>query len=197
MIRRPPRSTRTDTRFPYTTLFRSRATAWHRLDEHAETLESAEARQALFRRLCAALDIDATTIEAERLCAFMTLEEARELQASGIEIGLHSHRHRFPAESYAAAQAEIEDNRRALALVGNAPLRNFCYPRREYEETQLPWLAPLGIASATTTKRGFTRAGDSPYELRRFLDSEQVSSLAFEAEMSGFFELIRRCGYAI
>src|SRR3546814_13246317 len=76
----------------------------------------AEARQALFRRLCAALDIDATTIEAERLCAFMTLEEARELQASGIEIGLHSHRHRFPAESYAAAQAEIEDNRRALAL---------------------------------------------------------------------------------
>src|SRR3546814_12984631 len=27
MIRRPPRSTRTDTRFPYTTLFRSRANA--------------------------------------------------------------------------------------------------------------------------------------------------------------------------
>src|SRR3546814_7299324 len=27
MIRRPPRSTRTDTLFPYTTLFRSRATA--------------------------------------------------------------------------------------------------------------------------------------------------------------------------
>src|SRR3546814_19158920 len=27
MIRRPPRSTRTDTRFPYTTLFRSRADA--------------------------------------------------------------------------------------------------------------------------------------------------------------------------
>src|SRR3546814_17665387 len=26
MIRRPPRSTRTDTRFPYTTLFRSRST---------------------------------------------------------------------------------------------------------------------------------------------------------------------------
>src|SRR3546814_3219798 len=28
MIRRPPRSTRTDTLFPYTTLFRSRAEAW-------------------------------------------------------------------------------------------------------------------------------------------------------------------------
>src|SRR3546814_19687522 len=30
MIRRPPRSTRTDTLFPYTTLFRSAPTAWHR-----------------------------------------------------------------------------------------------------------------------------------------------------------------------
>src|SRR3546814_5186156 len=29
MIRRPPRSTRTDTRFPYTTLFRSRADYTH------------------------------------------------------------------------------------------------------------------------------------------------------------------------
>src|SRR3546814_19846114 len=30
MIRRPPRSTRTDTLFPYTTLFRSRRAALHR-----------------------------------------------------------------------------------------------------------------------------------------------------------------------
>src|SRR3546814_18844922 len=30
MIRRPPRSTRTDTRFPYTTLFRSISSARHR-----------------------------------------------------------------------------------------------------------------------------------------------------------------------
>src|SRR3546814_1847703 len=29
MIRRPPRSTRTDTLFPYTTLFRSSLVVWH------------------------------------------------------------------------------------------------------------------------------------------------------------------------
>src|SRR3546814_3077771 len=34
MIRRPPRSTRTDTLFPYTTLFRS---AWHETAEHLRT----------------------------------------------------------------------------------------------------------------------------------------------------------------
>src|SRR3546814_14363540 len=33
MIRRPPRSTRTDTLFPYTTLFRSRATHGHALGD--------------------------------------------------------------------------------------------------------------------------------------------------------------------
>src|SRR3546814_7090705 len=34
MIRRPPRSTRTDTRFPYTTLFRSRARSRSQTDHH-------------------------------------------------------------------------------------------------------------------------------------------------------------------
>src|SRR3546814_14004991 len=33
MIRRPPRSTRTDTRFPYTTLFRSEAVVDRRADD--------------------------------------------------------------------------------------------------------------------------------------------------------------------
>src|SRR3546814_1227055 len=33
MIRRPPRSTRTDTLFPYTTLFRSRRDAMHQVKE--------------------------------------------------------------------------------------------------------------------------------------------------------------------
>src|SRR3546814_16566755 len=38
MIRRPPRSTRTDTRFPYTTLFRSQiGEAFPRLVAHTET----------------------------------------------------------------------------------------------------------------------------------------------------------------
>src|SRR3546814_13295000 len=38
MIRRPPISTRTDTLFPYTTLFRSRADTAFRLEEHRPVL---------------------------------------------------------------------------------------------------------------------------------------------------------------
>src|SRR3546814_3088318 len=40
MIRRPPRSTRTDTLFPYTTLFRSEATRIFRLAESLGGVES-------------------------------------------------------------------------------------------------------------------------------------------------------------
>src|SRR3546814_15590000 len=38
MTRRPPRSTRTDTRFPYTTLFRSLGWRYRRAHDHQEVL---------------------------------------------------------------------------------------------------------------------------------------------------------------
>src|SRR3546814_8003778 len=51
MIRRPPRSTRTDTLFPYTTLFRSICRAVHRAEDLARRLGRAEQGRAahLFR----------------------------------------------------------------------------------------------------------------------------------------------------
>src|SRR3546814_4985205 len=54
MIRRPPRSTRTDTLFPYTTLFRSeaRTSGLHRELRHARRGGAhASGRRALFRGL--------------------------------------------------------------------------------------------------------------------------------------------------
>src|SRR3546814_15373413 len=38
MIRRPPRSTRTDTLFPYTTLFRSIAAAKYKIEEEGQSI---------------------------------------------------------------------------------------------------------------------------------------------------------------
>jgi len=163
----------------------------------AESLNGAAERQRLFRQLCMVLRLDAADLERSRICTFLTLDEARDLENHGIDVQLHTHRHAFPPDDFEQAKTEIEDNRRALALLGDRPRRHFCYPSGDYERHQLPWLAQFGIVSATTIKSGFTRPGASPYELRRFLDSERVSQLEFEAEMCGFFELVRRCGYAI
>src|SRR3546814_18885683 len=49
MIRRPPRSTRTDTLFPYTTLFRSVQARHFRLQRHAADRAGAGADLAHFR----------------------------------------------------------------------------------------------------------------------------------------------------
>src|SRR3546814_4548600 len=43
MIRRPPRSTRTDTLFPYTTLFRSRPCRAHQIADYSRTTPRANA----------------------------------------------------------------------------------------------------------------------------------------------------------
>src|SRR3546814_9364232 len=43
MIRRPPRSTRTDTLFPYTTLFRSWTKSYMDLDKYIQIAKKAEA----------------------------------------------------------------------------------------------------------------------------------------------------------
>lgn len=162
------------------------------LIERAAGLPDAVDRQALLRRVCAVVGVDADALERSRAIAFMTSDEARKLQDLGIDLQLHTHRHRLPTESAAALCAELDDNRRALGGVARAPLVHFCYPSGEYEARQLPWLAEAGVTTATTTRTGFNYRNTPALELRRFLDAENITDLEFEAEMCGFLELMRR-----
>jgi peptidoglycan/xylan/chitin deacetylase (PgdA/CDA1 family) len=169
-----------------------RDAACEALSDHASGLATAEDCQALLRRLCQTLELrDWQEIERDRVAAYMDEHEARELLAMGIDLQLHTHRHRFPGEAPDAAVAEIEANRRALSRLTNRPLSHFCYPSGQYTKDQLPLLRRLGIASATTTRPGFNRPGTPRHELRRFLDSDAISQIEFEAEISGFRELFR------
>src|SRR3546814_17021465 len=76
MLRPPPRSTRTDTRFPYTTLFRSHAVrVFALLDRIATIVRRVEqfARQARGHRGFAAVTRGGDQpADRERLCAFGT-----------------------------------------------------------------------------------------------------------------------------
>jgi GAF domain-containing protein len=167
------------------------------LNELADRLDDAQDRQALLRRVCLLTGVDAAALEQSRVISFMNSQEARDLAQAGIDLQLHTHRHCFPAGDKAAAKQEIEDNRRYLAQIARSPLVHFCYPSGVYEVHQHPWLEMLGIASATTTKSGFNTRRTPKLELRRFLDSEHISPIEFEAEMSGLLELVRHCGYRI
>lgn len=170
--------------------------AYSVLNMFAEELDG-EGRQRLFRSLCEALRIDWRQIEKERLCGFLNSTEAQEALKSGLDIQLHTHRHRFGLDTFEDVKKEIEDNRSALKTVSDRTLTHFCYPSGNYRPRQLPWLQDLGISSASTTNPGFNRYGDNPLELKRFLDSCNVTGIEFEAEMTGFFELVRRCGIRI
>ena len=167
------------------------------LSAAAESMGDAAARQSLLREFCDIVGVDWRTLEADRLISFASADEAREMASNGIDIQMHTHRHRFPDTDFAAAQIEIDDNRRFLAGVAKSPLRHFCYPSGVYSQASVAFLEKLDVESATTTNPGFNRKGAPLLELTRFLDSESISNLEFEAELSGFFELIRSCRYRI
>lgn len=168
----------------------TRELACSRLCAHADTLDAA-GREALLESLCSALDVDYEFMREHDMFRFMTEAEARAATAHGMDLQLHTHRHQLPETSAAALEGELGDNRRALAAVTAKPLVHFCYPSGEYSASQLPWLAAAGIQTATTTRMGFNTPATPPLELRRFLDSEALSELEFEAECCGFKELVR------
>lgn len=167
------------------------------LGAHARTLGSAEARTELLRRVAQRLGFDWARFESERIARFMTWKELDDIQASGIDLQLHTHRHRFGLDDADAARAEIEDNRRALQQVARSELVHFCYPSGHYTRNDLQYLQELGIASATTTKAGFNQAATPVLELRRFLDADDIPEIVFEAELSGLLELMRRARNAL
>src|SRR3546814_3578535 len=78
MIRRPPRSTRTDTLFPYTTLFRSEHPARRLLNSVAEACEGNEGETPAERTLLAKAEevVQRLSMEFnENVAIFQTLEE--------------------------------------------------------------------------------------------------------------------------
>src|SRR3546814_7573588 len=87
MIRRPPRSTRTDTLFPYTTLFRSlqlpharTGPATPRDDPQLDTVERL-ARKGLSRRHLVGLGVPARALQAALARCARSEEHTSELQS--------------------------------------------------------------------------------------------------------------------
>ncbi len=168
-----------------------RSLALEALRRWADGLDSADERQALLERLYGLLGLDLERVRRQRMFTFMSPAEAATLPSQGVDLQLHTHRHRFPGRDPDALADEIESNRAALGRVAAGPFRHLCYPSGEYDRDAFPQLAALGIVSATTTLPGMNGSETPPLELRRFLDSETCSAIRFEAEVSGFLELVR------
>jgi peptidoglycan/xylan/chitin deacetylase (PgdA/CDA1 family) len=168
---------------------RNRA-AWQVINV-GESQPGEEARLSIESRLGELLAVDFGEIQSARAFSLMTLEEIRTLARGACDVQLHTHRHRLP-ESEEQVKVEIGDNRRVLEPVVGAKLDHLCYPSGIWFPALWPWLKSLGIRSATTCEAGLNDVTTPRLGLKRILDGEDVSQIGFEAEISGYKDLLRK-----
>ena len=137
------------------------------------------------------LDVDLQAVFDDRVFNVMTSDEIRAVYAHGMDVQLHTHRHRFPPDESESLR-EIADNRAVLEPLVGKPLRHFCYPSGVWCKENWAALNAAGILSATTCEAGLNYANTPFFALKRFLDGEDISQIEFEAELAGFAELLRR-----
>lgn len=180
-------------------------------DESTHALSSAQQREQIAERLksrlrsedrngvMAALEQIATQVgvswplfERSSMMRLMTSSQLASLAEQGMSLELHTHSHRMPSDERAAVEDEIRKNRDVLVPIAKRELRHFCYPSGDYDPRHFGWLRALGVRSATTCKAGFTYRNTERMALPRFLDGQNISTVEFEAELSGFLEIMRR-----
>jgi peptidoglycan/xylan/chitin deacetylase (PgdA/CDA1 family) len=170
--------------------------ALQRIIGHGETECDGNGRMRLAEMIGERTAVDFARVRETRIFSLVNETEIREMASRGIDIQMHTHRHVFPPDK-ARALGEIRDNRAALEPLVSRPLVHFCYPKGKWSEEQLPWLAGAGVRSAVTCDRGLNDRGTPLLALRRFGDDESLSRIEFEAELSGFAEMVRKCRGAV
>lgn len=149
-------------------------------------------RVALCRALGEAVGVPYDAVVQRDTFRLMNARELAALGDFGVAVGLHTHRHTFPADDLGRCRHEIQDNEAHLRPLLAQLQRHFCYPSGEYSPAHWALLEDMGIASSTTCDTGLARPGDAPHALKRFLDGEMVSEVEFDAEVCGFAELLRQ-----
>jgi peptidoglycan/xylan/chitin deacetylase (PgdA/CDA1 family) len=145
---------------------------------------SAEEKDVLLAKLAANINVDYETLVARRIMQNLMPGEVSELARAGIDVQLHTHRHRTPKD-HALFIREIEDNRKSIQAMTGKVAAHFCYPSGVYDPMFLPWLKESGIISATTCEPGFASQGAERLLLPRVLDNSALSPIEFEGWLGG------------
>jgi len=145
---------------------------------------SAEEKDELAANLARALQVDYDSLIEQRIMRNLTPEEVTELAASGIDIQLHTHRHRMPKD-HDLFKREIDDNRQSIQAMTGKHATHFCYPSGVHDPAFLPWLTESGIVSATTCEPGFASVDSHKLLLPRLLDNSALAPIEFESWLTG------------
>lgn len=157
---------------------------------------SAAERDQVLEELGSRLGVDYPELRARRVLSLITREEAASLAREGVDLEMHTHRHRVWRDREKLAE-EIRLNRDMIVEAGGREPRHFCYPSGSYTSEVVEGLQAAGIVSATTCMLGLAATGSPPYELPRMLDSASMSAAEFEAWVAGWAPLFTRRGHAM
>jgi len=152
---------------------------------------SADEKDALASSLAGQLNVDYDTLIEQRMMHNLTPAEVSELAAGGIDVQLHTHRHRTPLDRELFLR-EIEDNRKSIQEMTGNSSTHFCYPSGVYDLKFLPWLREAGVVSATTCEMGFASRSSNELLLPRFLDNAALSPIEFESWLTGISAALPR-----
>lgn len=158
--------------------------------EFGQLLKGNERRVALLEKLGQILQVDYQQLNQQRLFNLVNKQEMAELIEQGMDIQLHTHRHTFPVDE-AIAEKEIEDNKSTIDPLLSSQMKHFCYPSGVWSTRHWPVLDKQNIATATTCQPGFVDKDTPLFAWPRLLDSSRVSQIEFEAEVTGFNEILR------
>ena len=160
-----------------------------------EKLPSLSQREKALRECAARFEVTTEEWWEGRQFHVMSTSEIRDADRRGLDIQLHTHRHRSSDENSDGLEHEIADNRATLARACGRPEKSFshfCYPNGITHPSAVGVLKGAGVRSATLVEEGINPRGTDPYRLRRFLDGRSVSETEFQAYLSGALECYRR-----
>jgi peptidoglycan/xylan/chitin deacetylase (PgdA/CDA1 family) len=146
-------------------------------------------KNELARRLAEILEIDYSAMAAKRILQLMNAREVAEVANDGIDVQLHSHRHRTPEEE-TLFRGEIRENRDRIRSLTGTEATHFCYPSGVYRLEFLEWLNKENVVSATTCDAGLVNRHANPLLLPRFVDTSGRTQLEFESWLSGVGSLL-------
>jgi peptidoglycan/xylan/chitin deacetylase (PgdA/CDA1 family) len=146
-------------------------------------------------RLGAALSVSPGDIQLQtRRFDYMSGQELLKAAADACRIELHGHVHHYPAGEPAKFRLDLQTCASVIIGTGLPAPRHYCYPSGGFDSAASATLTDLNVVTATTCIPGLVKRVDkaSRHYLPRFLDGEDVHMLEFEAELSGFSEILRR-----
>ena len=131
-----------------------------------------------------ALGIAYDDLVRSRILQIMSPEEIAAVAKAGVQVELHTHRHRTPSDRE-LFQREIRDNRACIREYTGREAFHFCYPSGKYAPEFLPWLRELKVQSATTCDLGLANADSETLLLPRVSDAANMTELDFESWVLG------------